>query len=238
MKPYPIWLNNLKGKQCVVFGGGHEGEAERKVQELLACDAVVKVVSPAFPAALAAHDRVEWIPRTYRAGDLGGAFLAIVSETNPAKTKPIWEEAQQQNVLINAMDDIPHCTFVAGSVARRGKLVFSISTSGAAPALSVRLRQRLEEEFGAHYEIFLDWMAAMREPMSTRYPDFATRRRIWYALVDSDVLDLLREERVADAAQRLTALAGRDVVEKARIVQAQPPVSALRTTARRKRAKQ
>ena len=238
MKPYPIWLNNLKGKQCVVFGGGHEGEAERKVQELLACDAVVKVVSPAFPAALAAHDRVEWIPRTYRAGDLGGAFLAIVSETNPAKTQPIWEEAQQQNVLINAMDDIPHCTFVAGSVVRRGKLVFSISTSGAAPTLAVRLRQRLEKEFGTHYEVFLDWMAALREPMSARYPDFAMRRRIWYTLADSDIIELLQEERVADAVERLIALAGRDVVEQAQIIPAQPAVSALRTTARREQAQQ
>ncbi len=217
MNMYPVWLSDLGRRQCVVFGGGHDGETERKVQELLACGAHIKVVSPSFSKRLAAQDRVEWIPRAYRCGDLDGAFLVIVCETNPSQTRPIWEEAQQKNVLINAMDDIPHCTFVAGSVVRRGKLALSISTSGAAPALSVRLRQRLETEFGTHYETFLDWMAAMRKPMSIRYPDFDVRKGIWYAIVDSDVLELLKEERTEDAVQRLIALAGQEVVANAKI---------------------
>ena len=66
---------------------------------------------------------------------------------------------------------------------------------------------------GTHYETFLDWMAAMRKPMSIRYPDFDVRRGIWYAIVDSDVLELLKEKRTEDAVQRLIALAGQEVVE-------------------------
>jgi siroheme synthase-like protein len=215
MKVYPTFLNNLAERRCVVFGGGHAGEAERKVEGLLACGADVTVVSLEFSQELADHERVEWHPREYAAGDLQGAFLAIVSETNPSKTAPIWEEAQREKVLINAMDDVPHCTFVAGSVVRRGKLALAISTSGAAPALSVRLRQRFEEEFGPHYEVFLDWMAALRHPMASHYRDFEERRRIWYAIVDSDVLDLLAQGREEAAIDRLAELAGAHVLEEA-----------------------
>ncbi|MEX2402130.1 MAG: bifunctional precorrin-2 dehydrogenase/sirohydrochlorin ferrochelatase [Rhodothermales bacterium] len=215
MDVYPIYLNNLHGRRCVVFGGGHAGEAERKVESLIECGADVTVVSREFSAELAAHADVEWIPRGYVPGDLDGAFLAIVSETNPPRTKPIWEEAQRHNVLINAMDDVPHCTFVAGSVVRRGKLTLSISTSGAAPALSVRLRQRFQEEFGPHYSIFLDWMAALRDPMAAHHPDFDARRSLWYEIVDSDVLDLLGEGRERAARESLRQLVGDEIVIEA-----------------------
>lgn len=217
MKPYPIFLNNLDAQRSVVIGGGHE--AERKTGGLLACDARVTVISPDVTDTLrdwADAGRIEWTPRDYRAGDLEGAALVIVSETNPEKTEPIWQEARARNVLINAMDDVPHCTFVAGSVVRRGPLVISISTSGAAPALSVRLRQEMEQNFGPEYEEFLHLMQDLRAPMAVHYPDFETRRDRWYEIVDSDVLDLLRDGRHSDALARIEAIVGPDVVETLR----------------------
>lgn len=217
MKPYPIFLNNLDAQRSLVVGGDHE--AERKVGDLLACDANVTVISPELTDALrhwVEEGTIDWLARDYRPGDLEGAFLVIISETNPEKTAPIWEEAQARNVLINAMDDVPHCTFVAGSVVRRGPLVISISTSGAAPALSVRLRQRMEDSFGPEYAAFLDIMQALREPMAEHYPDFDARRDRWYAIVDSDVLDLLRDGRRADAFARIESIVGARVVEALR----------------------
>lgn len=218
MKPYPIFLNNLDAQRSVVIGGDHE--AERKVGDLLTCDANVTVISPELTGALrdwAEDGTVDWIARDYEPGDLEGAFLVIVSETNPEKTVPIWEEAQARNVLINAMDDVPHCTFVAGSVIRRGPLVISISTSGAAPALSVRLRQQMEGEFGPEYAEFLEIMQALRDPMAEHYPDFETRRGHWYAIVDSDVLDLLREGRREDALDRIESIVGPNVAATLRV---------------------
>lgn len=216
MNVYPIFLNNLTGRRCLVIGGNHE--AERKALGLLECDADVEVISPEVTeglAELASAGTITWTERDYRPGDVAGAFLVIVSETNPPKTRPIFQEAQRENVLINAMDDVPHCTFVAGSVVRRGHLTLSISTSGAAPALSVRLRQECEERFGPEYEPFLDWMAALREPMARHYPDFDTRRAIWYELVDSDILSLLAEGDESAARERLASIAGESVAAEA-----------------------
>lgn len=210
MHVYPIFLNDLHDRRCVVFGGGHE--AERKVRELLACDATVVLISASPGFDVSTYD-VEWIAREYETGDLHNAFLAIVSETNPEKTRPIWAEAQRENVLINAMDDVPHCSFVAGSVVRRGKLTLSISTAGAAPALSVRLRQQFERQFGPEFETFLDWMAALRAPMATTFPDFDARRTKWYEVIDSDILELLASDRHEEAFQCLTDIVGKPVAE-------------------------
>jgi len=212
MKPYPIFLNDLSKRRCVVIGGG--GEAERKVKDLLDCEAMVVLISPEATDLLqewAKEGQISWWERAYQPGDLKGAFLVIVSETNPVATEPIWQEAQAERVLINAMDDVAHCSFVAGSVVRRGPLVLSISTSGQAPALSVRLRQRLEQLFDPSYAGFVELLGRLREPMAVCYPDFEERRRLWYALVDADLLDLLRRDDLDTTYGRIGEIAGEEV---------------------------
>ncbi len=213
MKVLPIFLNNLEGRRCVVFG--HTHETASKVRDLLACDADVTLIHPTLPHDLeaeAAEGRLRWERRAYRPGDLAGAFLAIATEVRPDYTAPIWDEAQRERVLFNAMDDTPHCSFVAGSVIRRGPLVVSISSSGMAPALSVRLRQQLEAAVTEAHGRFAAFLGGIREAMRARYPDFDERRKTYYALVDSDVLALMAARRDDDALRAAAAIAGEDVV--------------------------
>lgn len=216
MNVYPIFLNDLRGRRCVVIGGNHE--AERKAGELLHCGAAVEVVAPAVTDVVrqwANDGRLTWHARDYRRGDLKDAFLAFACETNPAKTAPIWAEAEAEKVLFNAVDDVPHCSFVAGSVVRRGPLVFAISTSGCAPAVSVRIREHLEATYTDAHGSFVQFLGALRPAMAAAFPPFDERRRRWYALVDSDLFALLQDGRSVDALQRIEELAGADVAAAA-----------------------
>ncbi|MEZ4711606.1 MAG: bifunctional precorrin-2 dehydrogenase/sirohydrochlorin ferrochelatase [Caldilineaceae bacterium] len=213
MKPYPIFLMDLANRHCVVIGGGHEGEG--KVRGLLECDATVTVISSRLTPTLqgwAEEGRFTWLDRAYSAGDLRGAFLVIAERADAEANERIWQEAEAEGALINVMDDVAHCNFVAGSVVRQGPLTISISTSGAAPALAVRLREQMQQEFGPEYGLFLEWMQALRAPMAARYPKFKERRARWYEVVDSDVLALMRagEHRVAEA--RIRQITGIDVL--------------------------
>lgn len=207
MKPYPIFLIGLEKRHCIFVGGGHE--AEFKVQGLLACEAMVTVIHPTLTPQLAAwadEALFTWIKRPFQPGDLHGAFLVIAERSDPETNALIWEEAEREGALVNVMDDVDHCNFVAGSVVRRGPLTLSISTSGAAPALSVRMRQRFEQEYGPEYEVFLTWMQALRPLMANAYPSFQERKRRWYELVDSEVLDLIRNGRLSDARQQIAEI--------------------------------
>jgi len=212
MKPYPIFLNNLAERHCIVIGGGHEGEF--KVKGLLDCDATVTVISPTLTDQLHAwadEGRFTWLDRAYQPGDLRGAFLIIAERADPETNAQVWAEGEAEGALVNVMDDVEHCNFVAGSVVRQGPLTISISTSGAAPALSVRMRERMEQEFGPEYGLFLEWMHELRAPMAARYPDFQERRAHWYELVDSDVLQLLRDGQHEWARQRVAEIVGIEV---------------------------
>ena len=209
MNVYPIFLNNLEGKACVIFGGNHE--AERKVAGLVECGAMVTVYSESVTETLrewAEEGFIAWVPRWYKPGDLKGAFLAIVAVTDHKATKPIWAEAEREKVLLNAMDDVPHCNFVAGSVVEQGPLTLAISTSGCAPALSVRLRQEFERRFGPEYGQFLKTMKTLRPLMVSHFKEFEDRRTTWYEIVDSSMLDLLREEKEREACDLLKEILG------------------------------
>ena len=221
---YPVYLD-LRGRLCVVVDGQGQGEAHGqaalwKAEGLVAGGARVRLVSespsPELAAFVASHPEVEHRARGYRPGDLAGAFLAISVDASPEVAGPFWEEAQALGIPANVMDDVPRCSFIAPSIVRRGDLAVAISTAGRAPALAVRLRERLERELGDHHARFLEIAGALRAPMLERHPPFERRRELWYRLVDSDVLDLLARGDEAAAVERIEAITGIDLTRGTR----------------------
>lgn len=214
MKGYPIFLNDLDKRKTVVIGGG--AEALGKVQGLLAVDANITIVSdtliPELRNLVMRSAAIIWIPREYDTGDLDGAFMVIAERSTAERNAKVHQDAERDGILVNVMDEIDHCNFVAGSVVRSGPLTLAISTSGTAPAYSVRLRQRLEQEFSAEVGEYLTILEELRAPMAAAYFCFRQRREHWYALVDSNASDLLKAGDRAGFEARLTEILGADVM--------------------------
>ena len=205
MALYPAMLD-LSGRLAVLFGSSPP--ADDKVGELVGLGAHVRIFAERPTARmLALHlaGAVEIEPRRYVHGDLAGAWLAFaIPGDNEEELDLIAQEAERRRIFFNAVDRPPLCTFLAASVVRRGDLTIAISTAGRAPALAVRLRQRFERELGAEVAAFLEMAGRLRAPFATAVPDFATRRERWYALVDSEVLDLFARGE-AERAEQLAA---------------------------------
>jgi precorrin-2 dehydrogenase / sirohydrochlorin ferrochelatase len=203
MSHYPVYLD-LKGRSCFVIGGC--AMAEEKVKGLVAAGARVTVISPELTlvlSGLVVEGKIDSIARRYRRGDLRNAFLVIVVSQPQSVVQTVWQETRGRNVLVNTVDDVPHCDFIAPSIVRRGDLAVAISTGGRAPALAVRLRQKLERELGPEHARFLEIAGMLRAPLARRWPDFETRKALWYRLVDSDVIHLLRRGSERQAMDRI-----------------------------------
>src|SRR5213593_510175 len=203
---YPAFLD-LRGRRTVVVGGG--AIAEQKVLGLVAAGARVTVVSPAVTLRLRdlAHQRdVELSERPYRPGDLAGAFLAIAATDDGAVNEAVWAEAEQRGILLNAVDDLPHCSFIAPSVHRRGDVTVAVSTAGKSPALAVRLRERIGRMIGPEYATLLELLGELRAELAQRVPDARIRTRLWYRIVDSDAIESVRRGDVAGARRRIEQL--------------------------------
>ncbi len=208
MAYYPIYLQ-LHDQPCVVVGGGKI--AEGKVEGLLAAGAKVTVVSPDLTLRLhdlAGRNEIAHLARRYQPGDLTGAFLVICATDQTEINHQVWQEASAQGQLVNVVDDTPRCNFIAPAILRNGDLTIAISTGGKAPALAVRLKERLQQELGPEYERFLELAGRLREPLSQQVPDFETRKALWYELVDSDALGLLAQGDEPAALEVISQVVG------------------------------
>jgi siroheme synthase-like protein len=189
--PFPVFLN-LTGRPCVVFGTGPL--AGEKAAALQAAGAVVR--------------RITAPPRC---ADLEGAFLAVSTLADPAVNRMLFEESGRRGVLFNALDDPSNCGFYFPAVHRQGALVVALSTSGQCPALAVRLKERLAAWIGPEYGGFLRLASAIRGRIRSSGLSFGERRRIWYRVVDSPALELLRDDRGHEAEQTIEQILGEEL---------------------------
>ena len=205
---YPVYIQ-LREQPCVVIGGGKI--AEGKVDGLLAAQANVTVISPELTAhlqQLVEDKQITYLARTYEPGDLGGAFMVICATDQAEINHQVWQEASANRQLVNVVDDTPRCNFIAPSILRKGDLTIAISTSGKAPALAVRLKERLQGELGPEYARFLELAGELREPLARNIPDFETRKALWYELVDSEILDALAHGDEVAAREIISRVVG------------------------------
>jgi uroporphyrin-III C-methyltransferase/precorrin-2 dehydrogenase/sirohydrochlorin ferrochelatase len=203
---YPVFLN-LRGRRAVVIGGG--AVAEQKVLSLLSAGAHVTVVSPETTprlAELAAGGGVDLRRRPYRTGDLAGAWLAIAGTDDRGANAQVWAEAEREGVLLNAVDDLDHCSFIAPAIHREGDITVAVSTSGKSPALAARLRQRVARLVGPAEARLCDLLGELRPELAARVPDTRARTILWYRIVDSDVIEFVRQGDMEGARERIEEL--------------------------------
>jgi precorrin-2 dehydrogenase/sirohydrochlorin ferrochelatase len=214
LAPYPVSLN-LDGIRCLVVGGG--AVAMRKVESLLASGARVTVVSPrvmpeleALSGALDTSRKIELIMREFRPEDLEGKFLVICATNNRAVNEAVARAAKERLMLVNVVDVPELCNFYVNALVRRGDLAISVSTGGASPALSKRIRGELEERYGEEYATFLDLMREYRNVIIKRIDDPGARQKVFQELVNSALETILRERGESAARE-----AFEDIIERA-----------------------
>jgi siroheme synthase-like protein len=203
MSYYPIMLD-VKGKRCVVIGGGQV--ALRKARVLLECGAAVEIISPELCPGLeelASAGSVKAVLRPYRHGDLQGAALVIAAADDSEVNRGVSEEASASGVLVNVVDVPGLSSFIVPSSLSRGDVTIAVSTNGKSPALARRIRTELEQSFGEEYSLLASLVAEVRSDL--KQEGIAVAADVWQEALDLDaLLELLRSGRRDEARQRLS----------------------------------
>ena len=202
---YPVYLN-LRGRRCVIIGGGTV--AEGKISRLLDSGARIRVVSPdATPGIrqFAAGGSVQWEQRKYRDGDLEGAFIAIAATNVREVNRRIFEEANQRGVMLNAVDDPPNCSFIAPSIVQRGPVTLAISTGGVSPALARKLRESLQSSDDLAWADLSSAMAVARSHLREVGLLSTIDPQRWQCCITRELLAMAHEGRDAEAVEALLA---------------------------------
>jgi len=205
---YPVFLK-LRNKLCVVVGGGKV--AARKAASLLDSGADVRVVSPELTPALrelAAQGRIAWRAGPYSVEALAGAFLVVGATGEAAVNRQVAADCETRGLPVNIVDAPELCSFIVPAVVKRGSLVIAVSTGGASPALSRRIREQLEEQFDESYSVLLAALGEARARVRQNVPDPVRRKEIFAALYEPDLLSVLKQDGTAALFARINEITG------------------------------
>jgi precorrin-2 dehydrogenase/sirohydrochlorin ferrochelatase len=193
--PFYIACLKLKGRRCLVVGGGDIGL--EKVEGLLACDGDVTVVAPELQPELrrlAEEGSIEWRARAYEPADLEGTFMAIAATNDSEVNIGVYEDAERRAMLVNVVDVPPLCNFILPAIVRTGPLAIAISTAGASPALAKRMKREISELFGEDYARLAVLLNDARGWAKATLPTYQDRKDFFESIVNGepDPIALLR----------------------------------------------
>jgi siroheme synthase-like protein len=197
---YPVNLV-VAGRRCLVVGGGRV--AAQKARELAACGAEVHVVAPRIDPETASVDGVVCHVRAYEPGEVAGYRLAVTATDDPEVNHRVFLEGETAGVWVNSADDPANCAFTLPSRVRQGPLLVTFSTGGNSPAMATWLRRRFSDEIGPEYLTLMGILTEERARLQRQ--GVPTEGLDWQGALDSGMLELVREGRLAEAKERLQA---------------------------------
>ena len=184
-----------------------------KVRELLLCRAEVKVVAPSICQELlelaegsADLPALSLCQRTYQPSDMDGCLIAIAATGDSEVNRQVFQDGQQQGVLVNSADDPENCHFTLPARLRRADLLVTISTEGRSPAMASWLRQQLEASLSEGLEQMLDVVAEVREEIKAQ--GISTESLDWTTALNNDILKLIQAGKTSEAKARLRTSLG------------------------------
>ncbi|BDF96298.1 MULTISPECIES: siroheme synthase CysG [unclassified Pseudoalteromonas] len=206
MQYLPIFTK-LDNKPVLVVGGGDV--ALRKCRAFLKARAAVTLVAPEFCDelnTLANNNEVTLITDYFNEQHLDGMMLVIAATDLEDVNAQVFELANARNVFVNVVDDQPKCSFIFPSIVDRNPITIAISSSGTAPVLARRLREKLETLIPQHIGPLASLVGSFREKVKQRFTHFSDRRQFWETVFDSSVVSKVQSGDTTAAAQQLEQL--------------------------------
>jgi uroporphyrin-III C-methyltransferase/precorrin-2 dehydrogenase/sirohydrochlorin ferrochelatase len=203
MKLFPLFAD-LNQRLVLVVGGG--AVAARKTHAMLEAGARVRVGAPELNpelAALARDGAITCIAGHFEEAWLDDAWLVVAATDDEAVNARVAAAADARRILANVVDDPALSSFQVPSIVDRSPLIVAISSSGVAPVLARRLRERIESLFDHALGPLAELAARYRGRIRERRPDLGARRRFYDWLMDGPVASLLRQSRPEQATREL-----------------------------------
>ena len=200
MDIFPISLK-LQQQPCLIVGGGHI--AYRKAVLLHKAGAVIHIIAPDIDEnllQLVEESQGQYIQALYPAQiQLNDYRLVIAATDDYAVNTQVFEDCEALKILVNSVDDPPHCRFMVPAIVDRSPLVISVASNGTSPVLSRQIRTQLETSIphgmGKLAEFSGKWRAAVKAKISN--PD--ERRVFWEDLYASPLKEQVFHDNLVEA---------------------------------------
>ncbi len=179
MNYFPIFLD-AKFINVLVVGGGEI--ATSKVELLLKSPAKVTLVSPKVSDSiqrLIDSNQISYINGEYQKSYLSGKQLVFVATANRSLNEQINQDATEQGVLANVVDNADLCHFITPAIIDRTPMIFAMSSSGQSPVLLRSWRAKLETMIPQSLGKLASFAGQKRQQVKDRFTTFSNRRQFW-----------------------------------------------------------
>ncbi len=184
-------FHRLTEKKCLIIGGG--SVATRKARLLMEANARVTVISPELDeelSQLAAENKIEHIERSFKLGDSRSYTLVICATNDPEINVQVSNDAQQNNIPVNVVDQPELCSFIFPAIIDRSPITIAVSSAGVAPVLSRMLRAKLETMLPHGLGNLAGLAAKFRQTVKEHFANTEQRRIFWESIFDGPIADL------------------------------------------------
>lgn len=192
---YPVLLS-LKGRLCVVVGGGQV--AARKLRSLCEAGAQAVVVSPHFSDELlsvAEEFSCKRIEAAYKKEYLQGAFAVVAATDDVSVNRAVTAAAP---FLCNNITEPELSNFTVPSSFRQGSMIVALSTGGM-PAFTRVLKAHLQKFLRPEYSAFNEFLLEARSVVKKKLLSPRERTLFWRRTLTEEMLELLDRGALAEA---------------------------------------
>ena len=186
MRYFPLFAD-LRDRRVLVVGGGEV--AERKVRLLYKAGARVLVVARALTPwldgqAADSAGGITHLAADYADEQLDGVVLAIAATADRELNARVAAAARARNLFANVVDDTELSGFIVPAIVDRSPVVVAVGSSGDAPVLTRRLRERLETFLPQRLGALAKLAGKLRPTIKARIESPARRRKFWENFFD------------------------------------------------------
>lgn len=192
MRYFPIFMD-IKKRPVLVIGGGEV--ACRKIDMLLQADADITVVAPSIKSYLMNYvedEKIHYIKGFYHSGLLTKEYVQVWATTdNSDLNHQVYRDARDARILVNVVDDTPHCDFITPSMVNRGRVQVAISSGGASPVLIRIIREQIETQLSTKIAMLADFGADKRNVIKQHFLTVDERRKFWETFLRAPEIEKL-----------------------------------------------
>lgn len=200
MDIFPISLK-LQQQPCLIVGGGRI--AYRKAVLLAQAGAIISVVSPEIEPDLleiVQSTQGQYVQTVFNVTIELRAYRLVIAATNdPETNKTVFEVCEAEKILVNSVDDPPHCRFMVPAIVDRSPLLISVASNGTSPVLSRQIRTQLEATIPHGMGLLAEFSGKWRSAVKAKIINPDERRIFWEDLYASRLKEQVFNGNVAAA---------------------------------------